>query len=77
MEKYANLPLSHDQTSSCAAEQRSQNTHLEGAATARASAMRPSLLESPVAHHHQGKRQTFDIFARNGGLGLKFSKLYQ
>jgi hypothetical protein len=47
------------------------NTHLEGTATARTSALRPSSLELPVAHHCQGKRQTFDIFAPNGGQGLK------
>jgi hypothetical protein len=74
MEKYGNLALSLDQTSSRAAKQRSQNTHLEGTATAHASALHPSLLELPVAHHCQGKRQTFDIFAPNGGLGLKSPK---
>ncbi len=73
-EKYGHLALSHDQTSSCATEQRSQNTHLEGTATARASALRSSLLELPVAHHCQRKRQIFDIFAPNGGLGLKSPK---
>jgi hypothetical protein len=57
-----------------AAEQRLQNTHLEGTATAHASASCPSLLESPVAHHCQEKRPTFDIFAPNGGPGLKSPK---
>jgi hypothetical protein len=57
MEKYGNLTLSRNQTLSHAAEQRSQNTDLEGTATARASASRPSLLELPDAHHRQGKRQ--------------------
>jgi hypothetical protein len=54
-EKYGNLALSHDHTSSLAAEQRLQNTHLKGTATACASALCPSLLELPVAHHCQGK----------------------
>jgi hypothetical protein len=54
-EKYGHLALSHDHTSSLAAEQRLQNTHLKGTATACASALCPSLLELPVAHHCQGK----------------------
>ncbi len=74
IENYGNLALSRYQTSSCAAEQRSQNTYLEGTATAHASALHPSLLELPVAHHCQEKRPTFDIFAPNGGLGLKSPK---
>jgi hypothetical protein len=81
-EKYGNLALSRDQTLSHAAEQRSQNTHLEGTATARASASRPSSFESngeaivvaPVAHFCQEKRPTFDIFAPNVGLGMKLPK---
>jgi hypothetical protein len=73
-EKYGNLALSRDQTSSCAAEQRLQKTLLEGTATARASALCPSSLELPVAHHCQGKRQTFYIFAPNGGLSSKSAK---
>ncbi len=66
--------MSCDQTLPRAAEQRLQNTHLEGTAMARASASCPSSLKLPVAHHCQGKRQTFVIFASNGELGLKLPK---
>jgi hypothetical protein len=66
--------LSCDQTLSCAAEQRLQNSYLEGTATARASALHPSLLELHVAHHRQEKRPTYDIFAPKVGLGVKSPK---
>jgi hypothetical protein len=71
-EKYGNLSVSCDQSSSHAAEQRSWNTRLVGTAAAGASALCPPLLESnseatvvaPVlAHRHQEKRPIFDIFA--------------
>ena len=71
-EKYGNLSLSRDQSSSRAAEQRSQNTHLVGTAAAHASALCPCLLESngeaavvaPVlARQRQEKRPPLDIFA--------------
>jgi hypothetical protein len=45
-EKYGDLSLSRDQSSSRAAEQRSRNTHLVGTAAARASALCPRSLES-------------------------------
>jgi len=73
---YGNLSLSCVQSSSRAAEQRSQNTHLVGTASARASALCPPFLESngeatvvapvlaPVlAHCRQEKRPILDIFA--------------
>jgi len=71
-EKYGNLSLSCDQSSSRAAEQRSRNTHLVGTAAARASALCPRSLESngeaavvaPVlARQRQEKRPPLDIFA--------------
>jgi hypothetical protein len=71
-EKYGNLSLSRDQSLSCAAEQRSRNTHLVGPAAARASALCTRLLESngeaavvaPVlARRRQEKRPPLDIFA--------------
>ena len=71
-EKYGNLSLSCDQSSSHAAEQRSGNTRFVGTAAACASALCPPLLESngeatvvaPVlAHRSQEKRPILDIFA--------------
>jgi hypothetical protein len=71
-EKYGNLSLSRDQSSSRAAEQRSRNTRLVSTAAARASASCARSLESngeaavvaPVlARRRQEKRPPLDIFA--------------